>query len=71
MVSIPFDQGDVFRLERTRKNCSANVSIPFDQGDVFRRSVATGVAASVDVSIPFDQGDVFRQRLTSGERIYD
>ena len=36
-VSIPFDQGDVFRLIETAEfETEAEVSIPFDQGDVFR-----------------------------------
>ena len=36
-VSIPFDQGDVFRHEVKEAIGNAKgVSIPFDQGDVFR-----------------------------------
>ena len=37
-VSIPFDQGNVFR-QPSRHSCSSpkSVSIPFDQGNVFRR----------------------------------
>ena len=37
-VSIPFEQGDVFRPTATTASIeSASVSIPFEQGDVFRR----------------------------------
>ena len=37
MVSIPFDQGDVFRPNLAEAIKEADeVSIPFDQGDVFR-----------------------------------
>ena len=36
-VSIPFDQGDVFRQRsKFKRNNKQRVSIPFDQGDVFR-----------------------------------
>ena len=35
-VSIPFDQGDVFRHVCTINTRLLRVSIPFDQGDVFR-----------------------------------
>ena len=36
-VSIPFEQGDVFRLSLDREVARASrVSIPFDQGNVFR-----------------------------------
>ena len=37
-VSIPFEQGDVFRQELDDEvNQYFKVSIPFEQGDVFRR----------------------------------
>ena len=37
VVSIPFEQGDVFRLVTlTNTDFGAVVSIPFEQGDVFR-----------------------------------
>ena len=37
-VSIPFEQGDVFRQnERWVKEMLKYVSIPFEQGDVFRQ----------------------------------
>ena len=60
-VSIPFDQGDVFRRsysyyhQRTRY-----VSIPFDQGNVFRLLERIRKRRRIRVSIPFDQSDVFR-----------
>ena len=38
LVSIPFDQGNVFRLWFNSLEEALNcVSIPFDQGNVFRR----------------------------------
>ena len=36
-VSIPFDQGNVFRLQ-TLSFRAVFVSIPFDQGNVFRQA---------------------------------
>ena len=42
-VSIPFEQGDVFRqaIER-RLDADVQVSIPFEQGDVFRLQLYAG-----------------------------
>ena len=61
IVSIPFDQGNVFRLRvlciRVEKG---QVSIPFDQGNVFRHTISSLFSTVSDVSIPFDQGNVFR-----------
>ena len=37
VVSIPFEQGDVFRPEKYLKEWLEKVSIPFEQGDVFRQ----------------------------------
>ena len=65
-VSIPFEQGDVFRREfRTAVFERNQVSIPFEQGDVFRHEMVITFYRIV-VSIPFEQGDVFRQ-ITLGE----
>ena len=36
IVSIPFEQGDVFRQRNQMAVKRAEVSIPFEQGDVFR-----------------------------------
>ena len=37
IVSIPFEQGDVFRhSDKNRYVVAKKVSIPFEQGDVFR-----------------------------------
>ena len=37
LVSIPFEQGDVFRrLDEKVQKAKTLVSIPFEQGDVFR-----------------------------------
>ena len=42
-VSIPFDQGDVFRRIRIILIINKKVvSIPFDQGDVFRHFIEEG-----------------------------
>ena len=61
-VSIPFDQGDVFRhVSAAINEADEIVSIPFDQGDVFRQTQSLRLEAIKDVSIPFDQGDVFRR----------
>ena len=35
-VSIPLEQGNVFRLIKRSKNVKSNVSIPLEQGNVFR-----------------------------------
>ena len=60
-VSIPFEQGDVFRHKlEDRKYPLNEVSIPFEQGDVFRPTSSTTSCSSCIVSIPFEQGDVFR-----------
>ena len=62
-VSIPFDQGDVFRHFKLWVCYHYNRSLnPFRSGRCLStvRSIATGISSSV-VSIPFDQGDVFRQ----------
>ena len=43
MVSIPFEQGDVFRLTHVGAPKEADaVSIPFEQGDVFRLQLYAG-----------------------------
>ena len=48
-VSIPFDQGDVFRHRKTQeKNRIGDVSIPFDQGDVFRHQAAVRRAENLE-----------------------
>ena len=53
-VSIPFDQGDVFRQQRYSQYRYWYVSIPFDQGDVFRlikKLKERGVYGSQSLSI--------------------
>ena len=43
IVSIPFDQGNVFRrIQGVVGLGSVLVSIPFDQGNVFRQSIPAG-----------------------------
>ena len=42
-VSIPFEQGDVFRpFVNLPLTLTADVSIPFEQGDVFRLQLYAG-----------------------------
>ena len=61
LVSIPFDQGNVFRRDLTVTTINAlGVSIPFDQGNVFRLNLVYNTLLGIGVSIPFDQGNVFR-----------
>ena len=69
-VSIPFDQGNVFRqiitgVEYIKK---WKVSIPFDQGNVFRQHYSYMLKSIKMVSIPFDQGNVFRLQRYAGGR---
>ena len=59
-VSIPFEQGDVFRQAGLGITEGGWVSIPFEQGDVFR-PITSRQAKALKVSIPFEQGDVFRR----------
>ena len=60
-VSIPFDQGDVFRQGKFIYIYEEDVSIPFDQGDVFRQDkdiTLSDVVESQSLSIramSFDQ----------------
>ncbi len=71
LVSIPFDQGNVFRLAYNSLFAYVDeVSIPFDQGNVFRRRNPGNDTWDVAVSIPFDQGNVFRliNVLSEGKR---
>ena len=61
-VSIPFEQGDVFRRKLLKDVVlNLHVSIPFEQGDVFRLIIIIYGRFILCVSIPFEQGDVFRQ----------
>ena len=43
VVSIPFEQGDVFRRRCNQRCGELRVSIPFEQGDVFRLRRATEI----------------------------
>ena len=63
IVSIPFEQGDVFRQMQMCKMLKQRVSIPFEQGDVFRHVAKFTKQVVNGVSIPFEQGDVFRHLL--------
>ena len=65
-VSIPLEQGNVFRhLSLWCNHCVSSVSIPLEQGNVFRlRSVATGISVSVSQSfwnraMSFDISEVY------------
>ena len=62
-VSIPFEQGNVFRPEGLESYATEwKVSIPFEQGNVFRQKVQKAKTLQLRVSIPFEQGNVFRLR---------
>ena len=62
LVSIPLEQGGVFRHKLGQVVTLADfVSIPLEQGGVFRqREFLTGIKER-EVSIPLEQGGVFRQ----------
>ena len=63
-VSIPFEQGDVFRPHDERlkawKRASQSLS---NRAMSFDRRSTEFARASRTVSIPFEQGDVFRHRI--------
>ena len=61
IVSIPFEQGDVFRQFIILKACREElVSIPFEQGDVFRQ-----------ISKAVNQAIVLSQSLSSRAMSFD
>ena len=69
VVSIPFEQGDVFRqlisLNKPKEATSQSLSsraMSFDIGTLVRLSTM------INVSIPFEQGDVFRLQRYAGGR---
>ena len=60
-VSIPLEQGNVFRLkENVQVFNGSSVSIPLEQGNVFRLKVWMTLLHRLLVSIPLEQGNVFR-----------
>ena len=59
-VSIPLEQGNVFRLDCVRISVKAKVSIPLEQGNVFRLFGYAEKKQKMKVSIPLEQGNVFR-----------
>ena len=62
LVSIPLEQGNVFRRMTTYYYFNAMcVSIPLEQGNVFRLKENVQVFNGSSVSIPLEQGNVFRQ----------
>ena len=60
-VSIPLEQGSVFRHNRIVVKEIETVSIPLEQGSVFRRKNRGELGWNWTVSIPLEQGSVFRQ----------
>ena len=66
LVSIPFEQGDVFRLiQRLKKIFSYSLN-PFRAGRCLSTEILNAIAWQGLVSIPFEQGDVFRlKQVTS------
>ena len=61
VVSIPLEQGNVFRLTATEDAVKGIVvSIPLEQGNVFRLYLPLFHQLNQQVSIPLEQGNVFR-----------
>ena len=60
IVSIPLEQGGVFRLKTKQRINTNKVSIPLKQGEVFRRYCWFRFCYWRWVSIPLEQGGVFR-----------
>ena len=70
-VSIPLEQGNVFRHVRFGLNeLIVGVSIPLEQGNVFRQTEQE-IQAVIQVSIPLEQGNVFRQNITGDNYVAD
>ena len=66
VVSIPLEQGNVFRpCKEELENSALNVSIPLEQGNVFRHFNVWNIERMEQVSIPLEQGNVFRLNLYS------
>ena len=64
-VSIPLEQGSVFRLANVGGlGRLGEVSIPLEQGSVFRRLAEIASNLDEGVSIPLEQGSVFRLCIT-------
>ena len=62
MVSIPFEQGDVFRRFSSIYHFSSwHVSNPFRAGRCLSTQKLFKTMPCIRVSIPFEQGDVFRR----------
>ena len=60
-VSIPFEQGDVFRpSEDITTTCRDLRLNPFRAGRCLSTNLLLSFALLIFVSIPFEQGDVFR-----------
>ena len=63
-VSIPFEQGDVFRPRNGDSSESIGLCLnPFRAGRCLSTKKERQLQMLENVSIPFEQGDVFRQKL--------
>ena len=61
-VSIPFEQGDVFRHEATRTVRIQKLSQSLSSRAMSFDEVVKAELREFRVSIPFEQGDVFRHK---------
>ena len=61
-VSIPFDQGNVFRQNGWTVSTLTTCLNPFRSGQCLSTGTTNYTGTGKIVSIPFDQGNVFRQR---------
>ena len=61
-VSIPFDQGNVFRLNNAIRSVATGIGLnPFRSGQCLSTQMKSLLlSVNKNVSIPFDQGNVFR-----------
>ena len=68
-VSIPFDQGNVFRLKAKKEDRKVSRGLnPFRSGQCLSTDENGLTLERILVSIPFDQGNVFRLQRYAGGR---
>ena len=65
LVSIPFEQGDVFRLIFSKSLANSLSQSLSSRAMSFDSVVRELFETAKKVSIPFEQGDVFRQKFSS------
>ena len=71
MVSIPFEQGDVFRHETGVIIVKKTGLNPFRAGRCLSTMVFTITFNKQKISIPFEQGDVFRPKEENIMSLFD